>query len=234
MFDRSSDLYDAIYHWKDYPGEVRRLKEIIGERLPHARTLLDVACGTGLHLQHLAEDYEVEGLDLSEEFVAIASKRLPDVPLHRAGMENFDLGREFDVVTCLFSSVGYVQTPQRLEAAVATMTHHLSPEGLLILEPWFSPDEFEIGHLGAVFVDEENLKIARINDSYVRDDVSHFTFHYLVGTRDGISYFTEEHSLGLFTPEQYRGAMERAGLMVTHDPHGLMGRGLYVGAKGSG
>ena len=35
---------------------------MLAEEAPEAKTLLDVACGTGRHLELLGEDYEVEGL----------------------------------------------------------------------------------------------------------------------------------------------------------------------------
>lgn len=64
MFLRSQRFYDAIYAWKDYQGDAVKLHTLIEERNPGARTLLDVACGTGQHLEHLKERYEVEGVDV--------------------------------------------------------------------------------------------------------------------------------------------------------------------------
>ena len=103
MFTRSARFYDAIYSFKDYGKEATRIDALIRERRPKARKLLDVACGTGLHLQHLREGYEVEGLDLDPKLLKFARERLGEVPLHEGDMRDFDLGRRFDAITCLFS-----------------------------------------------------------------------------------------------------------------------------------
>jgi SAM-dependent methyltransferase len=223
-------LYDAIYaSIRDYPREAAELDRLIQERRPGARTLLDVACGTGAHLEHLAERYEVEGLDLDPEMLAVARERLPDVAFHEADMASFDLGRRFDAVVCLFSSIGYVKTEERLGQAIASMGRHLEPAGVLVVEPWLSPEAWRDGHVGGVFVDEPELKVARINVAASEDDVSIVDFNYLVGTPDGVEHFTERHELALFTVEQHLAAFRAAGLAVEHDPEGPMGRGLYVG-----
>jgi hypothetical protein len=143
-------------------------------------------------------------------------------------MIEFDLGRRFDVVTCLFSSIGYVLTLDRLDRAVANMAAHLETPGVLIVEPWFTPDQWEPGHVGALFADEDDFKVARMNISEPAGDTCVMVFHYLVGTPGGVEYFDERHELGMFTHDQYVAAFERAGLRVHHDEWGLMGRGLYV------
>src|SRR5438067_67243 len=147
MFTRSAQLYDAIYSFKDYEGEATRLDELIRERKPDARTLLDVACGTGKHLEYLRTRYDVEGLDLDPELLAIARERLPDVPLHEGDMRDFDLGRRFDAVTCLFSAIGYMLTVEELAAAVASMARHLEPGGVLLVEPWLEPEAVVTPHV---------------------------------------------------------------------------------------
>jgi ubiquinone/menaquinone biosynthesis C-methylase UbiE len=76
MFRKSQRFYDAIYAWKDYPAEVDRLLSIIRERVPEAGSLLDVACGTGKHLELLRDHYRVEGVDLDPEMIALARERL--------------------------------------------------------------------------------------------------------------------------------------------------------------
>ncbi len=230
MFSRTARLYDAIYGtFKDFAAEAERVHELVQARRPGARTLLDVACGTGAHLAHLAGRYEVEGVDLDPAMLAVARERLPSVPLHEADMVGLDLGRRFHAVVCLFSSISYVRTPDRLERAVASMASHLEPGGVLAIEPWVLPEHWEPSRFHAVFVDEPDVKAARMSVAPPLAREMTLEFHYLVATREGVDYFVEPHVVGMFEHDEYLGALQAAGLEPEHDSVGLMGRGLYVG-----
>src|SRR2546426_10299925 len=87
MYDQSARIYSLLYVGtgiKDSPAEAAVLNQIITGACPHARTILDVACGTGEHLSQLRQWYEVEGADISPAMLDVARKRLPGVPLHLA------------------------------------------------------------------------------------------------------------------------------------------------------
>lgn len=211
---------------------MKRLRELVEQRCPSARTVLDVACGTGVHLQGLKRYFEVEGLDLDAEMVAIARSRLPGVPVHQADMSSFELDRQFDSIVCLLSSIGYAPNVRALNRAIARMASHLRDGGVLILEPWFTPDQWEAGKLHAVFVDEPELKIARIDDNAREGRISVLNLHYLVATpTEGVTHFSEQHRLSLFTHEEYLEAFQKAQMDVEHDADGLMGRGLYIASR---
>ena len=233
MFTKSAEFYDAIYSYKDYAAEAELVRGYIEQyRQPTSgKTLLDVGCGTGHHLQYLQEWYQVEGLDLDGELLKIARGRCPDVSFHQADMVDFELGRAFDVVTCLFSAIGYVKTADRLNSAVQRIAAHLLPEGVALVEPWLMPGQFIPKHVRARFVDLPDLKIARINTARVEGNVSILDFEYLVGTPEGIEHFSEQHELGLFTDAEYRAAFAGAGLETHLDSGGLDGRGIYIGIK---
>jgi SAM-dependent methyltransferase len=230
MFAQSAHLYDKVYAFKDYRAEAESLTALIRQHLRSGgRRLLDVACGTGLHLQFLGAEFDVEGLDLDPALLQIARQRLGGIPLHQGDMVDFSLGRAFDVITCLFSSIGYVRTLENLQRAIGTMAAHLRPGGLLLVEPWFTPAAWKPDTVHALFLDEPELKIARINSSHVDGRLSYFEFHYLVGTPQGTEHFVERHELGLFEREEMEDAFRAAGLAVSYDERGPMGRGLYVG-----
>jgi SAM-dependent methyltransferase len=231
MFSNSAQFYDVVYSDKDYSGEVLRLKAFIAEHKRSAgNTLLDVGCGTGGHIPYLRDDFVCEGLDLDPELLAIARERHPGIAFHEGDMVDFDLGRQFDVVTSLFSAIAYVREAPKLDQAIATLARHVLPGGVLVVEPFFSPDAWMLGLPHAMFVDQPDLKIARMNVSGRRDDIALLDFHYLVATPDGIERFTEHHELGLFTDAQYRHAFAAAGLDVASDAEGLIGRGIYIGS----
>lgn len=234
MYNKSAKIYDAIYasHGKDYEAEAEKLHGMIQQyKKSTGNTLLDVACGTGNHAGPLHRYYQVEGLDLSQEMLDLAHKKYPDIPFHQGDMVNFQFNRRFDVVTCLFSAIGSVKTLDRLEKAIQTMGDHLLSGGVLLVEPWYQLQDIKQGKIHATFVDEPDLKIARMNVSKVEGTVFILEFHYLIATPDGIENFVEVDELGLFTPEEYMQAFRKAGLEVILDPEGIYNRGLYIGVK---
>ena len=229
-----ADLYDSIYFHtgKDYDGEARALRGIIRKHNPGARTLLDVGCGTGQHLARFRQHYGVEGADLDPGMLRHARARLgEDVPLHVADMVELDLGKRFDVVTCLFSAIGYVRTAPRLRRAVKALASHLEPGGLLIVEPWFHPETWRADRPGvyASWVDEPELKVARFGVNRRRGRLTTLNHRFRVATPGGFQTLREKLVLGLFADAEYRRAFELAGLRVEHDPKGIAGRGTYVG-----
>ena len=161
----------------------------------------------------------------------ITRQQLPDVPLPHADMTTFNLGRPFDVVTCLFSSIGYVKTLDNLFRTVQCMARHLTPGGVLLIEPWFTPETWHPGTVSARFIDEPNLKIARINTSFVQGRLSYMDLHYLIGTPEGTEHYVERHELGLFTTEEMMRVLTACGLEATYDQDGLSGRGLFIGQR---
>jgi SAM-dependent methyltransferase len=70
----------------------------IAREQPHAKTILDVACGTGEHARLLPSDFEVDSIDLEPKFVEIA----------RAKNRQFICSRHFQAagLRCVFDAVG--------------------------------------------------------------------------------------------------------------------------------
>jgi ubiquinone/menaquinone biosynthesis C-methylase UbiE len=227
MFTQTARFYDAIYSFKDYKREADILLEMLSSKI--GGTLLDVACGSGKHLELLRRHFDCEGLDLDPVLLDVARQRLPGVTLHHGDMTDFRLGKRFDVITCLFSAIGETETTDRLNAALRCFAEHTNPGGIVIVEPWLDPSVWDPKHLHALFVDEPDLKIARMSIPKTDGHVSVVEFEYLISTYDGIERASEVHRLGLFTRDEYLRAFQQAGLDGEFVETGLTGRGLFIG-----
>jgi len=226
--------YDLIYSWKDYEKEVSALKELFSEyrRSPGTR-LLDVGCGTGHHIEHLKDEYACTGLDVSEAILEVARENVEGVEFVQADMTCFDLERRFDVITCLFSSIGYVKTLENLEKTYWCFAAHLVEGGAVFVEPWFTREVYSAGGAYMSTYDGEDVKVARLNVSEIDGDVSVMDMHYLIAERDkGVRHYVDRHELGLFEVDETLRIMDEAGLEAQYQAEGLMpGRGLYIGIK---
>jgi hypothetical protein len=146
-------------------------------------------------------------------------------------MRTFTTGKEYNIVTCLFSSIGFMDSLGKLQAAIRNMAKHVKKGGLLIVEPWFSPGQMENGRVSVTVVQEDRLKLVRMNTTRVQGNLSSFDFHYLIGTSSGTEHLVEKHRLGLYTREEISDAFQKCGLSVEYEEKGLTGRGLYLGNK---
>jgi len=237
MFSASAELYDLIYSkFKDYAAESAQLAAVIRRAHPAARTVLDVACGTAEHARHLAEEhgFDVDGIDLDPAFVAIARHKLSRGSVYEGDMVSFSIPSTYDVVQCLFSSIGYVLTLDNVRRTLERFRSHLAPRGIVLVEPWFAPDVMQAGRVSINTAESDGVRVARMSHTEVEGRVSRIQFEYLIGRPVGIEHATETHELGLFTIEEMLECFHRAGMHAIHDPIGLDGRGLFLARGLSG
>ena len=232
-----AEVYDELYvdgRGKDYAAEADALTALVRSRSPAAASLLDVACGTGGHLAHLRRRFErAAGVELSEAMRELAGARLPGVPVYAGDMRTFDVGATFDAVTCLFSSIGYVEGIDELRQAVTRMATHVNPGGVLVIERWFTPEEWHDGHVSYTVADRGGRNLVRMGHSSRAGRVSRMRDHYLVGDPGtGVRHFEVEHVMTLFTTEEYVDAIAAAGLSLAGWSSGLAeGRRLLTAVR---
>ncbi|PRH80488.1 SAM-dependent methyltransferase [Streptomyces solincola] len=232
---RRADVYHDFYQGrgKDYRGEARAVLALVRERAPRAMSLLDVACGTGAHLRELSGSFEeAAGVDLSPEMLAVAARNNPALPLHQGDMRDFRLGRRFSAVTCMFSSIGYLETAADLRQAVRNLAGHVEPGGVLVVEPWWFPDTFLTGWVGADVVSVEGRTISRVSHSVREGSASRMEVHYTVAAPEtGIEHFTDTHVMSLFDRETYEAAFREAGLEPHYTRDDPAGPGVFVAVR---
>lgn len=234
MFSESAHLYDAIYRaFKDYAAEATAISTLVRAAHPNAKTILDVGCGTGEHALYLRNHgFVVDGLDLDPGLLAVAREKVPDARFFEGDMAAFEVGHRYDVVMCLFSSIGYLQTLERVTSALQCFRRHLADDGVIVVEPWFAPDVLRDG-LGSVRrAEADGLRVERTSHTTVEGRLSTLTFDYRLQDAIGVRVAREVHELGLFTQAEMMESFQGAGLAAIYDSSGLTGRGLYVARIG--
>lgn len=230
QFTVSADVYDIIYEdVVDYDAHAAQIRQLIEGRLGDASSLLEMACGTGQFLARFQRDFTVAGSDLSQEMLQQCAAAHPDIELHQGDYSTIDLGRSFDVVVCLFSSIGYVVTEERLRLASANIARHARRGGLVIIDGWLRPEAAIDGFQSQQVFERDRVLVARSTLAFIRDGHTEMLAGHMVNDGDEIRYFTERHQMGLFADEVYIEALEQAGVRSVDVVEGFDGRGRFVG-----
>lgn len=143
---RHAELYDLFYADKPYAQEAYFVHECTlsfgsGKR----NRVLELACGTGNHAFELEKlGYHVMAVDYSADMLLQARSKAQacnsSVDFRQQDMRVLDIPeRPFDLVVCLFDSIGYVATNENLLKVLHGVRTHLHPTGLFIFEFWHAP-----------------------------------------------------------------------------------------------
>ena len=232
-FRAFTEYYDQFYlQRKNYEKEANIVKRVITElERKKSRTLLDVGCGTGEHLKYFSLDFQCTGIDINRRMIEIARNKVPKAKFKVANMINLGLKDKFDVITCLFSSIGYVKSLSNLEKTFENFHKHLNEKGLVIVEPWIFKKDFKKDHISLDTYEDEELKFVRMGTSKINGPIWTIFMHYLVGKKGEIRYFREVHEMLASNYQDYVNSFNSVGFKdVKYLTENLWNkcRGLFV------
>lgn len=233
LFGNLAKYYDCLYSFKNYATEANNILALIHEAQPQAKTLLDVACGTAKHLHYFKDCFYCVGMDCSESMLALARTNEPTLEFFQGSMVDMCYPKTFDVITCLFSSIGYVATDEALRQTWQTFYNHLNTGGVVVVEPWFSANNYRVGLPFSTHYEDNDLKITRMNVSKRRNDMAILDFHYLVAEKDkAVQYYNDSHEMRLVEPEHMLSFMQAVGFEASfHQEAPFEERGMFVGIR---
>ena len=217
-YRRFAEIYDKVMKpvgyqmWADY---VEQLCEVYGRR---PQRVLDLACGTGSTSMPFARrGYDVVGLDVSPDMLAIARRRTTEaglaIPYVQDDMRSFALGdmEPFDLVICLYDSLNYLLEPGDLDRVCAAVRQALVPDGLFIFDVNTRYRLSQVDDEVMAFEDPNYCLIWR--NSY---DISRevWTANLTGFIRQGECYerFQEVHQERAYDPDELAAAVDGAGL----------------------
>ena len=159
---RHAELYDLFYAEKPYAEEVAFVHKCIQKYHPTSRRILELACGTGTHSLLLEKHgYQIIATDYSSDMLACAREKAQKVnscvEFRQQDMRTLDVPeRPFDIIICLFDSIGYVATNENISHVLCSVHDHLAPGGLFIFEFW---------HAGAMLRGYDPVRVRRFKTS---------------------------------------------------------------------
>lgn len=131
-----ADIYDILNPKEDVYLQ-RPFFDSLVEKY-NVGTVLDCACGTGIHLSLFHEmGLRASGSDISGEMLKIAAENTNGlhIPLKQQDFRELQASwsEKFDMVTCLTTSLPYMLTQEDLHTALQSMYDALNPGGVLVI-----------------------------------------------------------------------------------------------------
>jgi len=215
LYNKFAPYYDEIYSKRNYETEVDFVKKAVSRFNVRGKTLLDMACGTGGHLQKFEEHgFKVTGVDLSPEMLEQARMKVKNADLFQGAMQSFQSKQTFDIVTCLFSSINYNITQAELRKTLNVFHNLLHPGGIVVFDLGFTGEMKNNGNISE-FYENDGTRISRTGRFNTSPKIcSAEFFMQFEGDGETVEGF-DEHTLGSFTVEETRQLMKMIGFGVS-------------------
>jgi SAM-dependent methyltransferase len=209
---------------EDYVDEGEEFHQLVREysRI-EAKTLLDLGCGGGHNDHTLKRFFDVTGVDLSPEMLALAKKLNPEVDYQVGDMRSVRLGRTFDAVI-IADSINYMLNEEELRAAFQTAYEHLDPGGVFVTYVEETPERFEQNKVAYSVRSKDDVEIVFVENNYdpnPGDSWYECTFVYLIRRGGNLDIQTDSHLCGMFPMETWQRLLTETGFEVNIRESGI-------------
>ena len=139
FFNNNSNSYDKIVKYTTF-GKDSFWKRKILEQLSAEKTVLDLACGTGILTKQIAEKLphaEIMGVDVTKNYLEKAKEKLisfQKISFVNQDAEKLDLGKKFDCITA-----SYLPKYCISDVLVKNCIKHLNDGGKIVLHDFTYP-----------------------------------------------------------------------------------------------
>jgi len=140
FFNDTSNSYDKIVHYTTF-GRDSFWKHKMLEQLSNEKTVLDLACGTGILTKQIAEKLphaKITGVDMTKSYLEKAKEKLilyPNISFVNQDAEKLDLGEKFDCITA-----SYLPKYCTANVLIKNCLEHLNVGGKIILHDFTYPN----------------------------------------------------------------------------------------------
>lgn len=212
-------VYDALYSG-DTPflrAQLAFLEEVFG---PPPVSLLDIGCGTGIHVAALSElGYPVTGADIDHLMLQAARRKMPGAALVHADMRRLPFGAvqrgEFAGALCLESPLAYLLNDEDLHVALRSIGATLIDGASLVIDVFDYPGTLGAHPMGAsrACFSTPAMRVEVVESHRYDEKQRIWTMRqaFQVDEEEGSTTFEVVHRLRVRSMDEYAGALEAAG-----------------------
>ena len=213
--------YDRALGKRFFQAASKLLDQTLEKYPTPKRTHLDVACGTGLVLNHFRErGWKSTGIDASMDMLASAPRRVA-----AADMRALPFRRTFARVTCLYDSLNHLLERDELVTAFTAIRGVMSDDSLLLFDmnhPEIYPEVWGIEEPFESTGDDYHLSIATTYRTREKIGKARVTGWATVGGRR--VEIREQHQQRAYSEREIVAALAAANLkpadIIDFDPYG--------------
>lgn len=184
-----SAIYDELMNEAPYDQWLQFLLKQMTWLATNNKKILDLGCGTGRLACELAKrGFQVTGLDISEEMLAMAADRMerekvPQFPLVQQDMCEMELHQTYGIIYSFCDSLNYLLDEDELTQTFSRVAEHLEHGGLFLFD-MHSPykitnvyaqgpivdDDEKLSYIWVPYVDEETLRVDHHIHFFVQEE----------------------------------------------------------------
>lgn len=210
-YEEFAYTYDRLMNTMPYKDWLRFVKESFDRFGVKPATIVDLGCGTGnLTIPLAMEGYQLTGIDLSEDMLAVADQKAGEqLSLLRGGairwlqqdLREWELGESVDVALSFCDSLNYLLEEEDIIDAFRQTYEGLKPGGLFLFDvhtpqqlfayaeaqPFFL-NEDDVAYIWTSELDEERVQIQHDLTIFVKESGSKERFRRIDETHEQRAY----------------------------------------------
>lgn len=194
-YEKFAYTYDRLMNSMPYEDWLRFVKASFERFGMKPSTIVDLGCGTGnLTIPLALEGYQLTGIDLSEDMLAVAEQKTGEYKTQLRGgaihwiqqdLREWDLGEQVDVALSICDSLNYLLEEEDIVDAFRQTYKGLKPGGLFLFDvhtpeqlfayaesqPFFL-NEDDVAYIWTSELDEERVQIEHDLTIFVKDSAA--------------------------------------------------------------
>lgn len=193
--------------------------DFVEQELPKTTgQILDLACGAGRLAVMLAQNgYQVSGVDLSEEMLALAEMHAREanlaIPFMQGNMLDLSELGQYSAVTCFADSFCYLQDEAQVLQAFKEVYQHLENNGKFIFDVItpYQTDEVYPGYMYNYTTEDQAFIWSSFTDEFEHSAVHELTFFVWNEALASYERVSEIHHERTYELEVYQRLLTQAG-----------------------